>query len=76
MSHTIAIPDELYRAIERVAARRGQPVEELATALLARELAQAEASAVSGLDWAQASAEEIIASLHAGRVEREQPPEL
>ncbi|HEY7984883.1 MAG TPA: hypothetical protein VID73_11985 [Ktedonobacterales bacterium] len=69
MSHTITIPDELYRAIARFVAERGQAVEELAAAFLAREVAQAETSA-AGLDWARASADDIIAALHASRAER------
>ncbi len=71
MSHVIELPDDLYRAIERYAAEQGKPVDELAADPLAREIAQVSASAMlrsGGLDWATATAEEIIAALHASRV--------
>jgi len=79
MSHVIELPDDLYEKVATLAAARGQPVDELAANLLAREIAQAAASAApgsGGLDWATASAEEIIAAIHAARVERDRPVEL
>ena len=77
MSHVIQLPDDLYEKVARLAAARGRPVDELAADLLAREIAQAATSAApGGLDWATASAEEIIAAIHAARVERDRPVEL
>lgn len=76
MSHVIELPDDLYEKVARLAAARGQPVDELAADLLAREIAQAAVSAAPApgeLDWTTASAEEIIAAIHAARVERERP---
>lgn len=70
MSQVIELPDNLYRAIERYAAQRGQPVDELVADLLARALARVSASPSSrlgGLDWTTASAEEIIDSIRASR---------
>jgi hypothetical protein len=79
MSHVIELPDDVYRALEDYAAERGKSVDELAADLLAREIAHASALVTSGrgrLDWATATAEEIIATLRASRVERERPVEL
>jgi hypothetical protein len=77
MSHVIELPDDLFHAIERYAAQRGQPVDELAADLLARELARTSpSSGPTGPDWTTASAEEIIESIRASRVERERPVEL
>jgi hypothetical protein len=78
MSHVIELPDEVYRALEDYAAEQGKSVDELAADLLAHEIAQASASSTSGrgrLDWATATAEEIIATLRASRLERERPIE-
>ncbi len=79
MTHVIEIPDDVYRALERSAAAQGKRVDDLAADLLAREIAQTSASTMpgtGGLDWATATAEEIIADIRASRVERERPVEL
>jgi len=79
MSHVIELPDDVCHALEDYAAEQGKPADELAADLLAREIAQASALVTSGrgrLDWATATAEEIIAALRASRVQRERPVEL
>lgn len=71
MSHAIELPDEVYDAIKRYAARQGE-TPEVAINRWVREL---ESAAVVNLpdrtlDWETATAEEIIADLRASRVEQ------
>ena len=69
MSHTIAVPDDLYAQIADIAMQRGQPIERVVTDLLSTSVQQIAATSLVALGWSTASAEEIIAQLHASRVE-------
>lgn len=70
VSHAVSLPDPLYNRLAAVAAREGKSVDVLIEALLLRELEQAETPEAHGLEWATASADEIIAEIRASRVER------
>lgn len=79
MSHAVTIPDDLYQRLSSRASAQGQPVERLVADMLARELEapqDATPSSPAALDWQTASAEDIIASVRASRVERSRPVEL
>jgi predicted transcriptional regulator len=79
MSHSVMIPDNLYQRLSSLATAQGQPVERVVADLLARELEAPEEAVPStpvALDWESASAEDIIASVRASRVERAHPVEL
>jgi hypothetical protein len=74
MSHLVPVTDELYEHIAALAAQRGDTVEGVVEALLARGVEAADKGAPAeahALDWQTASAEEIVAAIRAGRVERE-----
>lgn len=79
MSHSITVPDDIYEQVAALAKRQGQPVDVLIAQALTRMVRHDQDSGKpenSGLDWSLASAEEIIADLHASRVEREHDIEL
>jgi hypothetical protein len=79
MSHAVMIPDNLYQRLSSLATAQGLPVERVVADLLARELEapeEAMPSTPATLDWDSASAEDIIASVRASRVERAHPVEL
>ena len=72
MSHAVKIPDDLYQRLSSLAVTQGLPVENVVADMLARELEASQKPAPSSpaaLDWASASAEDIIASVGASRVE-------
>ena len=79
MSHAVTIPDDLYQRLTSLATTQGLPVDRVVADMLARELEASHESAPSSsavLDWQTASAEDIIASVRASRIERSQPVEL
>lgn len=74
MSHSIAVPDEIYQKAAALAQPTGQPVDELIAAALVQVVNERQAAQDVGatpLDWTTASAETILADLRASRVERE-----
>ncbi|MGH2485847.1 MAG: hypothetical protein ACRDHE_07545, partial [Ktedonobacterales bacterium] len=73
MSHAVMIPDELYNRLSKVASAQGRPVERVVADLLDRELDAREEelpSSQPALDWENASADDIIATVRSSRVER------
>lgn len=71
MSHSIAVPDEIYEKVAALAQQTGQSVDALIAEALEHLIGERQAAQAAPLDWTTASAETIIADLRASRVERE-----